>query len=699
MNKSQKYTFFVLMALAFLWMQVLLPWLYKKNNWKNPNDPAPTAQNASGSTKPDDIAKSNGALHVVATSTAASKPSTITIGSFSYDETGKKNAFPLGVNISTNGASIESVVLNRFRKQYNEPSPYIFQKRYEGQNTSQWDSLATRAVIINGKSAALNLNDEAWTVESPAVPATGELSSVAMSVTIHDKDKNDKPQIKIIKTFEIQKPGEPGAGYELKVSYKVVNLSGEKLDVKLKFNGPTAPESENSRDMAEVVAGFDLGNQAVEIQHVPALSVKEEQATDVIAMKEKPMLWSGMTSAYFDALIRPTDVAGNSLAMQSIKAYSIKTGHAGIEYETLPMVLDADKSSEFVLNVFLAPKRRDILKSDYYVNWPRAYNETLVLKVTSGFGAICGFCTFSGLIEFLVTILRWFHSVFRDWGLAIIGLVCLVRLLLHPISKKSQVQMSRMSKLGPEMEKLKAKFKDDPEGLKRAQFELTKSQGFAPILGCLPMFLQMPIWIALWSSLQTTFELRHTHFLYGFTWIKDLSQPDRLIHFTAFTIPWFNARIDGFNILPFVMAGVSYFQQKMMPQPVATTPEAQMQQKMMKYMSIVMFPMILYSQPSGLNVYMITSALLGIIESKRIRDHIKEEDDRRAQGLVIVDADPKAPNDLRPGQVRRAGSAGKDAKAEKPTTGFSGFMARIQEKAEEAMKERDRQLKKGNKKK
>ena len=144
-------------------------------------------------------------------------------------------------------------------------------------------------------------------------------------------------------------------------------------------------------------------------------------------------------------------------------------------------------------------------------------------------------CTFDWLIKLMVMLLTAFHWLaggfagHGDWGIAIIMLVGVVRLLLHPITKKSQVQMMKMGKMGPEMERLKKKYADDKDELNRQMMQFYKAQGAAPILGCLPMFLQMPIWIALYSSLQTTFELRQSPFLWGFTWIHDLAKPDYLL--------------------------------------------------------------------------------------------------------------------------------------------------------------------------
>src|SRR5207253_6404569 len=140
---------------------------------------------------------------------------------------------------------------------------------------------------------------------------------------------------------------------------------------------------------------------------------------------------------------------------------------------------------------------------------------------------------------------------------------------------------------------------------------------------CLPMFLQMPIWIALYSALQTTFELRQATFLWfgrlHLTWIADLSQPDKLIDLHRTIALPFGLHFSAINILPILLAGVFYLQQKYTPKPPAQNKDQEMQQKMMQWMSLL-FPVFLYNAPSGLNLYILTSTTIGIIESKRIRD-------------------------------------------------------------------------------
>jgi YidC/Oxa1 family membrane protein insertase len=152
------------------------------------------------------------------------------------------------------------------------------------------------------------------------------------------------------------------------------------------------------------------------------------------------------------------------------------------------------------------------------------------------------------------------------------------------------------------------------------------------------MFLQMPIWIALWTSLQSTFELRLSPFLYGATWIKDLAKPDYLIRFSEAVHLPFGMQMRGLNILPILLGVVFYLSSKLQPKPPTMTPEQKTQQKMMEWMSALLFPLMLYSGPSGLNLYILTSTAFGIVESKVIRKHIKEREELEAKmGPTIVD--------------------------------------------------------------
>ncbi len=244
--------------------------------------------------------------------------------------------------------------------------------------------------------------------------------------------------------------------------------------------------------------------------------------------------------------------------------------------------------------------------------------------------------------------------------------------------------MMKMGKMGPELDKLKKKYGDDKEAMNKAMVDFYKQQGFAPVLGCLPMFLQMPIWIALYSALQTTFELRQQPFLYGLTWIQDLAKPDYLFSFHQTVMLPFGFHMDGINILPVFLGVVFFIQQKYMTPPnPAATPEQIQQQKMMQWMTPFIFPLMLYSGPSGLNLYILTSTGIGIIESKIIRRHIKErEEAAKRDGPVIVDAKPT--------RAAKAGRGRSDAADAPKPSGVAGWWANLQARAEEVRKEQER---------
>ncbi len=389
-------------------------------------------------------------------------------------------------------------------------------------------------------------------------------------------------------------------------------------------------------------------------------------------------------NAYFSALVRPQVDKGQKTALEKVELKALgKPGDSGdvfvsMDFQTTELVLEPGKTLNHDVNVYFGPRHREVLNSAYYASI--GYDKTLVLA-----SGICGMCTFQWLVNLLVSLLNMFHVVLRDWGLAIIALVCIVRLLLHPITKKSQIMMSKMGKLQPEIEKLKKKHGDNKEEFQREMVALYKEQGFTPVLGCLPMFLQMPIWIALWSSLQSTFELRHAPFLWGWTWMNDLAQPDRLISLSEPFHLWLlfgTARIDGLNILPVFLAVVFWLQMKLQPKPPAMDPQQEQQQKMMQWMTLL-FPLLLYNGPCGLNLYILASTTIGIVESKIVRDHIKAREEAEKAGKVFVDAGPS----------RVARRAAPPAKPEKKG-GFGGFMATLAEKAEEWQKEVEKRKKK-----
>ncbi len=300
----------------------------------------------------------------------------------------------------------------------------------------------------------------------------------------------------------------------------------------------------------------------------------------------------------------------------------------------------------FDLGLYAGPLDRPLLTSTEPY---RSFN----LKELVFYQLSCSLCTFQWLAQFLLWFLRFIHGDVLgfgtgDWAISIIILVLCVRTVLHPLTKKGQVSMQRFSKkmqaLQPELKKLQAKCKDDKKKLQREQMRMYKEHNVNPVgcLGTLPMFLQMPIWVALYAMLYFAIELRQEPAFYGvfqifngWDFLADLAAPDRFINFggpilanvpVLQSIPIVNG-ITSINILPLLMGAIFYFQQKYMtPHNPNMTPEQASQQKMMRIMMPVIFPIFLYIAPSGLTLYIITSSSIGIFESRYIRSHVTSLD-------------------------------------------------------------------------
>jgi YidC/Oxa1 family membrane protein insertase len=193
---------------------------------------------------------------------------------------------------------------------------------------------------------------------------------------------------------------------------------------------------------------------------------------------------------------------------------------------------------------------------------------------------------FSVIAEGLVRMLDFVHDYVGNWGIAIILLTILVRIVLFPLTIKSFQSMARMRQLKPEMDRINELYKDEREKKGAATMELYRKHKINPLGGCLPQLLQLPIWFAFYTSLSTNVELYHAPFA---LWWTDLSAPDE------------------FYVLPVALGALMFIQQKITP----TTMDP-MQAKMMMYFMPVMITSFMLFLPSGLCLYMLTNSFLGI---------------------------------------------------------------------------------------
>ena len=193
----------------------------------------------------------------------------------------------------------------------------------------------------------------------------------------------------------------------------------------------------------------------------------------------------------------------------------------------------------------------------------------------------------------LLDLLRMIYGYVGNYGVAIIILTTIVRLVLFPLTFKGMKSMKRMQQLTPRMKKLQEKYKNNKEKLNKEMMELYRKNRVNPLGGCLPMLLQLPVFFALYSALSSAVELRHAPFIF---WISDLSQPD------------------GLGITPILMGASMYIQQKMTPQ---TAMMDSTQAKVMQMLPFI-FTIFTFTFPSGLTLYWVTSNILSIAQQQII---------------------------------------------------------------------------------
>jgi YidC/Oxa1 family membrane protein insertase len=205
----------------------------------------------------------------------------------------------------------------------------------------------------------------------------------------------------------------------------------------------------------------------------------------------------------------------------------------------------------------------------------------------------------------LFWVLNSIHAVVGNWGWAIIFLTILIKLVFYPLNHKAGRSMAQMKVLGPKMEKLKQLYGDDRQKLNQAMMELYRTEKINPLGGCLPIVVQIPVFIALYWVLLASIELRHAPWL---GWIQDLSAPD------------------PFYILPVIYAVSMFVQTKLNPQPADPV-----QARVMLAMPIVFSVFFLFF-PSGLVLYWVVQNLLSIAQQWHINKTLAAEAAAKAKG-------------------------------------------------------------------
>ncbi len=599
---------------------------------------------------------------------APAKAKSITLGSVD-----PKSGFKFQLELSSTGAAIRKVTFSEFDdRDYKDPQPLVILSPARQADGSEILSMANRKFVLVGHGWQFALDKLSW----KSFSAADGSQTARFEVTIKVQDTNE-PVLKLIKTYKIIPHS-----YLLECNIAVENLSGSEQKVHFNLAGPGGLGREALRtDMRKVVGGF-LTSEAEVVssrqgvssgmfgrkpglkdtmaQYQQALRTKDQEQIEKAKKnlrignnlpgqyKGANFLWAAAVNKYFAAILVPLPEEGKEYC----DWVTDKTGRfhnpdgdsradngdetIGLDLKIAPNTLtaagQANSSKIYNFQLYIGPKDKSLFDKN------ERYRELGFVWTIDFMGCCCPGWIIKPLAFGILALMKWMHGFPpHNYGIVIIILVFLMRLIMHPVTKKSQISMSKMSKLAPKAEEIKKKYANNKAEMNKQMMALYREQGASPVMGFLPMMVQMPIWIALWSAVYTSIDLRGAAFLPF--WITDLSLPDALYRFpTAIIIPLLGWKIESLNLLPLLMGVAFYLQQKLMPSQAAasTNPQVAQQQKMMMIMMPLLFPLMLYKAPSGVNMYIMSSTFAGVFEQYVIRKHVREKEQAESQGLVAV---------------------------------------------------------------
>ena len=535
---------------------------------------------------------------------------------------------------------------------------------YKGSRYQPFETMAMRIFTgTDNQPVAIDptqLRQENWTL----VQSADDQATYEWAIYRAAKGQAAKKTLSLLKTYKVAK-----GSYSIEMSLRLVNHSQQQLRVEIDQAGPVGLERVGYRaDERMAVSGkFIDGKIQPVLRGTGDLGKAKYGQAKLIGKSsspDEPVIWFGSTNKFFGSMVylRPlkTDrlnAAGlpteffitavqqsdaDRMWLPTMKTGPLTLAPAGDKIGVGIKGHPSQKTLKF--DLFVGPKERTLL------NGTPLYAKLRYSDVISS--GSCTFCTFDWLMIGLMWLLNFFANnlFFGNFGLAIMLLVLIVRLVLHPLTKKGQVAMAGMQKkmaaMQPQIQQIKKKYANDKAAMNAEMAKLYKVHGnpMTNMLGCLPMMLQMPIWIALYSGLNTSVELRHAAFLP--VWITDLAAPDQLFTWSG-DLPLIG---HAFNLLPVLLTVAMFLQQKLSPHAskASASPEQAQQQKMMMFMMPIMMLFFFYNAPSGLTLYIMASTTIGILEQQRIRAHIRDKEAQDAAESQFIDVPGKGPRDSRP---------------------------------------------------
>jgi YidC/Oxa1 family membrane protein insertase len=457
------------------------------------------------------------------------------------------------VKISEKGAVFKSFVLKKYRKTIDPDSPLFDMINPD---------LSQGTVRIGFAGNSLKGIDDAMfsvNLEKDSVDIKNEAKEISFSWT-------SPKGVVVEKTYSFSPET-----YLISLDVTIKNGSDQTIKDNLALSLlKTTPESVSRY-------GFE-GPSALINNKLEQIKIKKIKKKDVYPGK---LTWIAVQDRYFMSAIMPDEAVDATMKLGMIDDKILKNTYVQPE-----QVIQPDDQHVFKYKLFFGPKSMTVLKSVDY---------DLIKAVHFGM--------FDILAKPCVWIMNFIYDFIPNYGVAIIILTILSKILLWPLGNKSYKSMAAMKKIQPLMAEIKEKYKDDKKKMNEEMMGLYKTYKVNPLGGCLPMVVQIPVFFALYRMLYEAIELRHAPF---FGWITDLSAPDRLFRFD-FHVPFMQPPY-GIPVLTIIMGVTMFIQQKMSP-PAGDPTQA----KMMMMMPIV-FTVIFINFSSGLVLYWLVNNVISVAQ-------------------------------------------------------------------------------------
>jgi YidC/Oxa1 family membrane protein insertase len=455
------------------------------------------------------------------------------------------------------GGRMLSLKLKEYREKPEEDSPYL-----ELITTKVGGFLPFALDLMHHPE--WDLSTRAFESSAPSVlevsPKTGK-----QQLTMQTRIEN---QLQVTRTFTFSPNN-----YLIDATVRIKNLSGETLADQLALSFYFEPYETKARETGLNRSQLALF-QGQDLQKFTSKELRKERPTF-----NGPLEWVGYENNYFMQAMLPPE---------------------NRSYQVVPRLLD--EQSELVQMVYLSSPFRIAAGDEKTLDF-KVYmgpKEDRQLKVAgSNLERSSDFGFFTFLAKPLLKALNWFYNYLHNYGLAIIALTIVIKIIFWPLTHKSYKSMQGLKKLQPKMQEIREKHKNDRETMNKELMQLYRTYNVNPLGGCLPMVLQIPVFLALYRMLYGAVELYQEPFA---LWINDLTAPDRLP--VGFEIPY----LGGLPVLTLLMGVSMFLQQKMTP-----TPGDPRQQKIMLMLPLV-FIVVFVNFPSGLVLYWLTNNVLSIAQ-------------------------------------------------------------------------------------